>query len=309
MKIKIEEPAPEAAPPRPEPKAEAGVALSAIVTADGDGSGLAELLAAYLEALDGIGAPYELILVYEQGAVGIVEAAKTLEPKWPALQPIALRPWPGEDGALKVGIDQARGETILTLPGWSEVNPAEIGPLVAALGDDDMVVGRRSGADLSGLQRFRMGATHGLIRLLFGKRFEDVFCRARVGRRDMFAKIVDLGVRQHFLPVVAVAEGWRVKEAPVSPAAEPPRPPVYNFKPLAHVSALVDLLTLFVGLKFLRRPLRFFGAVGVPLFLIGLLATAWLVVSRLFFGEALADRPALVFSVAFLILGLQIVAL
>ena len=219
---------------------------------------------------------------------------------------IALRPWSGEDAALKAGIDRAKGQTIVTLPGWAEIEPAEIGRMIEELKNNDVVVGWRKNAARSGLQKLRMGATHGLISILFGKRFNDVFFRVRVGKSDAFAKIADLGVRQHFLPVVAASEGYRVHEMEVAPASGPA---AYTFKPFAHISAFVDVLTLYVGLKFLRRPLRFFGAVGLPIFLIGLLGTMWLVGERLFFGEALADRPALVFSVMMLILGLQIVAL
>ena len=287
-----------------------GVELSVLVAADGDSRDFADLIGGYLDALDALGTPYEMICVYDQAAGDIADAAAALSAARPEFEAVALRPWSGEDGALKVGIDRARGARILVLPGWSEVDPAAIGGLLDALGSGDMVVGRREGMARSGLQKLRMGVTHGLIRTLFGKSFGDVFCRARAGRREVFAKVSDLGVRQHFLPVVAAAEGWDVREAPVAPASGTgPRAPVYSFKPFAHVSALVDLITLFVGLKFLRRPLRFFGAIGLPLFLIGLLATLWLVFSRLVLDTPLGDRPALVFSVLLIILGLQIVAL
>lgn len=280
-------------------------AVSAVVTADGDGAGIQDLLAGYLQALHDHGKPFELICVFDHASAGISEAVGALSENWPQVTGISQRPWAGEDTALKVGIDRARGDVIVTLPGWSEIDPSEIGALIAALGEDDMVTGKRKSA-ASGA---RAGLTHGLIRFLFGRRFGDVFCRARAGRREMYAKISDMGVRQHFLPVLAVAEGYRVTEAPVSPDPSPVAPPAYSFKPLGHISAFVDILTLYVGLKFLRRPLRFFGAIGLPLLLLGGLITAWLIASRLFLGEPLADRPALVFSVMMIVLGLQILAL
>ncbi len=280
-------------------------AISAIVTADGDGAGIRALLEGYLKALDAQGQPFELICVFDHASGGIAEAVRDLGVAWPQLMGISQRPWGGEDTALKVGIDRAVGEVVVTLPGWSEIDPAEIGPLIAALGEDDMVTGRRKSAGAGA----RQGVTHGLIKFLFGRRFGDVFCRARAGRREMFAKISDMGVRQHFLPVLAVAEGYRVTETDIAQDPSPAAPPAYSFKPLGHISAFVDLLTLYVGLKFLRRPLRFFGAIGLPLLLLGAMITTWLIVSRLIFGEALADRPALVFSVMMMVLGLQILAL
>jgi len=285
--------------------ADAALAISAVVTADGDGAGIRALLEGYLKALEAHGQSFELICVFDHASGPIAAAVRELGEAWPMLTGISQRPWGGEDTALKVGIDRARGETIVTLPGWSEVDPGEIGALIAALGEGDMVTGRRPAAG-GGL---RQGMTHGLIKFLFGRRFGDVFCRARAGRREMFAKISDMGVRQHFLPVLAVAEGYRVTESEIAPDPNPAAPPAYSFKPLGHISAFVDLLTLYVGLKFLRRPLRFFGAIGLPLLLLGGLITAWLIISRLFLGEPLADRPALVFSVMMIVLGLQILAL
>jgi len=72
---------------------------------------------------------------------------------------------------------------------------------------------------------------------------------------------------------------------------------------------ILDTLGLYVVLKFMRKPLRFFGAIGLPIFAAGLAFTAVLAADRLFFGTALADRPALVLGVLLIVLGIQIVAL
>ena len=71
----------------------------------------------------------------------------------------------------------------------------------------------------------------------------------------------------------------------------------------------MDALMLYVVLKFLRRPMRFFGAIGLPIFLLGLLTTAVLVGYRIFGSTALADRPVLIFSVLMIVLGIQIIGL
>lgn len=284
-------------------------AVSAIVTAEGDGQGMAALLEGYLEALAARGEPFELICVFDHASPEIAGIVRDLGQRWPMLTGIGQRPWSGEDGALKVGIDRAMGDILLTLPGWSEIAASEIPRLLDALGEDDMVTGVRREGSKSGLQRARMGVTHSLISFLFGQRFQDVFCRARAGRAEAFRKIADLGVRQHFLPVVAAAEGYRVSEISLAPETTGAAPPTYSVKIFGYISAFIDILTLYVGLKFLRRPLRFFGAIGLPLLLVGALITAWLIVSRLFLGEALADRPALVFSVMMMVLGVQILAL
>ena len=62
-------------------------------------------------------------------------------------------------------------------------------------------------------------------------------------------------------------------------------------------------------LKFIHKPLRFFGTAGLPILLIGLAYTGYLGFGRLFFGMPLADRPALILGVLLIVLGIQVIAL
>ncbi len=283
--------------------------ISVIVGAEGDGKGLADLLTDFRSVLDKRSESYEMIVVFEHASSGIRAALEPLTTRWPNLKPVPQRPWNGEDAAIKHGIGQAVGDIVLTLPSWPEIDPSSINTLIDAIGNADMVVGKRSKLNRSGIQKARARITHGLLKLLFQQDFEDVFCRARAGHRDVFLKVAELGVRQHFLPLIAASEGYIVREVALPVVKDVDAQAIYKFKPNAHVGALVDVLTLFVGLKYLRRPLRFFGSVGVPLILIGALLITYLVIERLFFGSPLADRPALVFAVLMLVLGIQIVAL
>jgi hypothetical protein len=68
-------------------------------------------------------------------------------------------------------------------------------------------------------------------------------------------------------------------------------------------------MALFIVLKFIFKPLRFFGTAGVPILLVGLLYTGSLAFNRMFFGTPLADRPALILGVLLIVLGIQVIAL
>ena len=283
--------------------------LSVLVVGEGDGSGVAELLGRYRSVLDARGQAYEFIFVFDNQSEALHKVADELGADWSNFKMVPQRPWSGEDHALKIGLDRTIGETVLTLPCWSETDPEAINTLLDAAQDTDMVTGKRIGVQRSAWQNFRASATHQMLRVLFQQKFEDVFCRAKAGKREVFLRSAEFGVRQHYLPLIAVSEGYRVREVDLPMDNAETSGSVYRFKPNAHVGAFADALTLFIALKFLKRPLRFFGAVGVPLIAIGLVLTAWLAVERLLIGTPLADRPALVFSVMTLVLGIQILAL
>ena len=284
------------------------IALSVLVVAEGDGRGLDTLLESYRSVLDERSEPYEMIVLYDHQGTKIRDILDGMQCGLPNLVEMPVRPWNGDDAAIKIGLGQAKADTILTLPGWPEIDPASINDLVAAVGPDAMAIGRRTDRKASGMQSFRASLTNGLLRLLFQRGIDDVFCRSRAGRREVFESIAELGVRQHFMPVIAANEGYRVKAVDVA-SVKGKVPAVYRFTAQGHLGALIDMMTLFVGLKFLKRPLRFFGSIGSPLLVLGLLITAYLVIERLFFGAPLADRPALVFSILMTVLGIQILAL
>ena len=72
---------------------------------------------------------------------------------------------------------------------------------------------------------------------------------------------------------------------------------------------MLDVLSIFFLVRFTKKPLRFFGMLGAGTFTVGVLLVTWLVIARLFFGDGLADRPALLLSSLLVVLGLQFFAL
>jgi hypothetical protein len=62
-------------------------------------------------------------------------------------------------------------------------------------------------------------------------------------------------------------------------------------------------------LRFTKKPLRFFGSIGILVLIPGLLFTGGLAIARLVYEVPLADRPALILGVLMIVLGIQIIAL
>lgn len=284
--------------------------VSVIIAADGDGQGLVALIDSYCAALESTGKSFDATVICDDKEPGMRRAIAELEGKT-QISFVSPRPWRGLDAALIQGIRRATGRIVLTLPGWQEIAPSEIPKLLEAASreDVDMATGCRTDLGLSALNRPRIALAHGVLKLLFGQSLKDIFCRSRAGRTETFQKVAELGVRQHFLPLVAASEGYNVEPVPVASAENAVTPELHRLNAGSHINAFFDMASLYVALKFLKRPLRFFGAIGLPLMTLGFFFTAWLVVSRLAFGTALADRPALVFSVMIMVLGIQIMAL
>jgi len=167
-----------------------------------------------------------------------------------------------------------------------------------------------SGADIVTLARRVPGQVgHGklerLLDILLQSRFEDVRSPIRAMRARAAAELNLYGNQHHFLPLLAQAQGFTVEELP---APAPGRAAPGLARAGAWPSLLLDIVSLFFLLKFLKKPFRFFGGFGFLTLALGGLATAWLVFERLALGVPLGDRPALILSTLLIVLGIQIIA-
>ncbi|MEY8800921.1 glycosyl transferase family 2 [Leisingera sp. XS_AS12] len=271
---------------------------------------LSSMLESYRAGLDSLELNYELICITDGRETATMLALQTLAAGWPELAVLGQHPWGGEDAALQIAVQRARADLVLTLPGWPEIDPAGLPDLLHALGSADMAIAARTRPRLSSWARLRRNVFHRVLKGLFGLQVADPFCRVRLARKPVLQETSSLGVRQHFIPSIAAQRGYKVTETQLPPARpEQSTHMRFVFKPLGHMRAVLDALVLYVVLKFLRRPMRFFGAIGVPVLLFGLLSTALLIGYRVFGGAALADRPALIFAVLMIVLGIQIIGL
>jgi len=292
--------------PTSKPLPETGVALSVVIPVGREEPDLDQTHHAYRAVIEGLGLSYEIIYVLEGGFPDSLATLRTLKEADPRINVLMLGGQTGEAAALATGYEQARGATVLTLPAHLQVDPGGIPKVLAALEGCDIAVGQRS-AITSGLgQRMAAGAFHRILKLLFGHALSDLVCRVRACRRQVLDEIALYGVQHHFVPLLAQQQGFTVREVEVRPG---PAGVAVRRSPLAYLGILFDILTLYVLLRFTKKPLRFFGSIGMIVLIPGLLYTGGLTIARIFYGVALADRPALILGVLMIVLGIQTIAL
>jgi glycosyltransferase involved in cell wall biosynthesis len=282
--------------------------LSAIIVVGSRIDNLTELIAAYDQALARCGA-HEIICVLDgAGAAGVYDEIVALRERLQGhLKIVRLTRAFGEATALRCGFDQSRGSVILTLPAYFQVEPLEIGDLVAAARSADMVQAWRHPRRGGRFERIRRSMFHGILRWIIGHEFKDLGCTVRAMHRRVLEELNIYGDQHRFLPVLASNAGFRVVElaAPQSPKD------VYRnrYRIREYLHRLLDLFTVFFLVRFTKKPLRFFGTIGSLTFAVGGTVLVIVVAQRLFFGEALADRPALLLSALLVVLGLQLFGL
>jgi glycosyltransferase involved in cell wall biosynthesis len=283
------------------------VQLSVIIPVGDRHADAAALFANYEAELIRTGLSYEVIFVLDGPQADFAAGLQPIVGRADNIRVVTLTRSFGEATALMAGFEHAAGALILTLPAYHQIEGSGIGPLLAGLDTADVVVARRWPRAGGMFEVIRRNAFHGLIAWITGLRFRDLGCGARALRRRVLEEISLYGDQHRFLALLADRQGFRVREIDV---AQSPRDRFTGrYRPREYAHRVLDIFTVFFLVRFTKKPLRFFGMLGVITFAIGAVLLVYLVVDRLVFGQGLAGRPALLLSSLLVVLGLQLFAL
>jgi hypothetical protein len=277
--------------------------ISAVVPVTQDPGDLTPAYHAYRRALARLGKPVEFIYVLDGPLPGVMAALRALKMAGEPIEILSFAHPFGEAAALTVGFRHAAGDVVFTLTPQLKVVPEALPALLEGLEVNDLVVARRMLAD--GRQPMQGGKFDRIVNALFKTSLMDIRCGVRVMRAEVAKELTIYGNQYQFLPLLAQAQGFVVREIE-APAAQPPQRP-QRLLPV-DLSLVLDVVTIYFLLRFVRKPFRFFGGFGFGVLALGALFTPWLVVSRLVFGVPLVDRPALVLSTLMVVLGIQIIS-
>jgi glycosyltransferase involved in cell wall biosynthesis len=281
--------------------------LSIIVPVGQRHSEVAALHADYRRGVEALGYAYEFIYVVDGAYEDAMRGLEALIRAGERITAVFLARSFGEATALMAGFEQARGELILTLPAYYQIDAGEIPKLVSALDSADVVVGRRWPRVGGVLEKIRRGVFHGLVNWMTGLKLHDLGCSARAMRRRVLEEIVLYADQHRLLPALADRQGFRILEINVQQSSKDRFEGSYRTREYAH--RLLDIFAVFFLVRFTKKPLRFFGMVGASILSLGTVLVLYLVADRIFFSVGLANRPALLLSSLLVVLGLQLFAL
>lgn len=214
----------------------------------------------------------------------------------------------GESAALMLGFERARGEKIMTLAAYFQVEPRGIGPALAALDEGtDLVAGRRFPRIDSFFNRVQSRLFHWFVRRMTSTDFHDISCGFKVMRRRVARELHLYGGQHRFIPILAMNRGFTVREMQLPQRSEDRRTRFPGTG--AYLGRLLDILTIFFLVKFTRTPLRFFGLLGLFLFVSGFAIDLVVAVQKLAWNQEIADRPLLLLGVLLMVLGVQTLSL
>lgn len=282
--------------------------VSAIVLVSERYDDVASLYRQYRSSLDSSGLSYEIIYVLDGVFPEVREQLTLLRGEGETFELIELGKWYGESTALNVALDQARGEIILTLPAYAQVDPECLDGLLRVVlnNEADVALAVRHPRRDSAWNRIQARIFRGMANWISDSNYRDIGCGVRAFSRCVFEDVPVYGDLHRFLPLLASRSGFKVAELETPQSGEDLARRIY--RPGVYSRRFLDLLTVFFLVKFTKKPLRFFGLLGLSAASVGGAVLAWLLVERLFFDISLGDRPALLLSTLMFAIGVQLVA-
>jgi hypothetical protein len=259
--------------------------------------------AAYRAMLESTGKSFEAIYILDGDHPSVLAALERLQAKGEPITIVKLNRSFGEAACLREGAKRATGEILLMIPAYLQVVPNSIPQLIDALETADFAVASRDRRDDLAVNRLR-GRIFQRLAAFGGSRFDDPGCDVRAVRRRVFDEITVHDEQHRFLPMLAERQGFKVRQISL-----PQAPSDRHFRahrPGTYASMVLDIVAMSFLMRFLQKPFRFFGTIGAAFVLLGFLAGLYILVDRLVFDVAMADRPMLLLTVLMIVLGIQI---
>ncbi len=122
----------------------------------------------------------------------------------------------GQTAAMAAGFHYASGDTIVTIDGDLQNDPAEIPGLVARLNNFDAVCGIRVERRDNWIKRVSSRIANGFRNWITGDDIVDTGCTLKAFRRECLVNLQLYHGMHRFLPTLLKMRGYRVAQVPVS---------------------------------------------------------------------------------------------
>jgi len=186
------------------------VQLSIVIPVFNEAGNIRPLMDELIAVLGAADAEAELIWVDDASDDGTGDELKSLLALHERVRVICLPRRSGQSLALWTGICLTRGDTIITLDGDGQNDPADIPRLLSALDSADMVVGYRARRRDPLAKRFFGRVANQVRNLLTRSQLPDSGCGLKAFKRNVLRAFIPFDGMHRFLPTLAEVAGFRV---------------------------------------------------------------------------------------------------
>jgi len=254
---------------------------------------------------------FEVIYIDDGSTDGSWEVVEQLCARHPEIKAIQFQKNFGKSQALHAGFKAAGGDVVITMDADLQDSPEEIPDLIELLQKEELDL-------VSGWKKKRYDSLFGknipsklfnwAARRSSGIKLNDFNCGLKAYRSEVIKNIDVHGEMHRYIPVLAANAGFnKIAEKEVKHQAR--KYGETKFGAERFINGFLDLITIGFISKFGKRPMHFFGAIGLLMFIIGTGLAVYLGIDKLFIepkGRLITERPEFFIALTTMILGTQL---
>lgn len=261
--------------------------------------------------MEQVGETFELVLVDDGSNDRTYKLLEEIAVVDSRVLVVKLRRNFGQTSALAAGFDHADGEFILAMDGDLQHDPNEIPNFLEKLEEGyDVVSGwRKERIDNFVMRRFPSRCANWLMAKLSGVNIHDFGTTFKAYRREVIHNIPLYGEMHRFIPALAAWYGSSICEIPIKNVHRERGKSHYGIGRTFRV--FFDLLTIRFLLKYMTRPLHFFGLFGALGIVAGGGISVLLAALKVFTSQHVMDQhgPLFVIAGVLILAGIQLLAI
>jgi glycosyltransferase involved in cell wall biosynthesis len=270
------------------------------------------LYARLKQVMEQVGEPFELVLVDDGSSDRTYKLLEEIAAVDSRVLVVKLRRNFGQTSALAAGFDHARGEYVLAMDGDLQHDPNDIPAFLEKLEEGyDVVSGwRRERVDNLVMRRIPSRCANWIIAIVSGVRIHDFGTTFKAYRREVIQNIPLYGEMHRFIPALAGWYGASICEVPIRNLKRARGKSHYGIGRTFRV--FFDLLTIRFLMRYMSRPLHFFGGLGMLAMLTGSTISAVLLglkIARPQENMMDVHGPMFVIGAVLIVAGIQLLAI
>ncbi|MBO9673866.1 MAG: glycosyltransferase family 2 protein [Sphingobacteriaceae bacterium] len=256
---------------------------------------------------------YEIILVDDGSTDRSWEVIEELRLQNTAIKGIKFRRNYGKSAALNVGFEATQGDVVITMDADLQDSPDEIPQLYRRIKEEklDLISGWKKKRYDPLTKTIPTKLFNAATRKMSGIELNDFNCGLKAYRSDVIKTIEVYGEMHRYIPVIAKWAGFgKIAEQVVEHRARKYGTTKFGFS--RFINGFLDLLSIFFVGKFGKRPMHFFGSLGVLSFFLGIIMSLYVLIEKqILIWKGLAyrdvtDQPLFYLSLVAIIVGSQL---
>ncbi|MBI5305891.1 MAG: glycosyltransferase family 2 protein [Chloroflexi bacterium] len=272
--------------------------ISVFIPARNEAGNIASLFEKIARAFADLNVAGEIILVDDGSTDATWDEANICAARYPFARLFRHRKSLGLTEAMRTGFRQCRGEVVIFLPADLESDPSEdIPKLFAKINEGyDVVAGWRQGRRDGKV--FASAIANVVSRRLFGLTVHDMNW-IKAFRREVVESIHLRSDWHRYILILAAAQGFTIGEVPVNYYPRTRGKSHYGLGRLP--VSFLDVLVVRFLLTFSRKPMLFFGGIGLGI--VGVSLATFIALVVIYLADLGQRRPIFDFAGVLLLVG------